>query len=482
MNFPTHNKLLGWVMACLAIGFSFKGEAGSSFGPLAQSFESTLNEGLREEYFGPLLYQESYGATRTQGIPFVYTRSQNSDVDSDEWDLFYPLLGYDRFGKEYRLQLLQFINAHGGKGRDQSDAQRFAVFPFYFQQRSTRPEDNYTAFLPFYGHMKNKLLRDEIDFVLWPMYVKTSKKDIITRNYLAPLIHFRKGNALQGWQVWPFAGWETKEPTTRTLMNGEEETIGGHRRLTLFWPFFFNQKNGIGTENPQQQSAFVPFYSYLKSPNRDSITAPWPLGFTITHDREKQYREYGFPWPIVVWANGEGKTTRRFWPLFGLSYNDSLRSDFALWPIFRYRERKTQVTVRGRHQLLLYLYQHVEERLLDSGETTYERWSLWPLLTTERKQNGDRRFQALALLEPILPGNESIERNFSHAWSIWRSEANGETGKSSRSFFWNLFRSETTEHSHKVSFCFGLVQYQRKESKRQWRLFFIPFRTSSSTP
>lgn len=470
------------MIAWLTIGFSISGRADSSFGPLAHSFESILNEGLREEYFGPLLYRESYGATEAWGIPFVYARSQNKDIDSDEWDLFYPLLGYDRFGDEYRLQLLQFINAHGGKGRDQSDAERFAVFPFYFQQRSTRPEDNYTAFLPFYGHMKNKLLRDEIDFVLWPMYVKTRKRDVVTRNYLAPFFHLRKGTALKGWQAWPLAGWETKEPTTRILMNGEEETLAGHRRLNLFWPFFFRQYNGIGTENPQRQSAFVPFYSYLKSPNRDSFTVPWPLGFTRTHDREKQYREYGFPWPLLVWADGEGKTTRRIWPLFGMSYNDSLRGDFALWPLYRYRERKTKVSVRGRHQLLFYLYQHVEERHLESGQPAYERWSLWPFLTTERRENGDRRFQALALLEPILPGNESIERNFSHAWSIWRSETNGETGKSSQSLLWNLYRSETSKGSHKVSFFFGLVQYQREENNRQWRLFFIPFGTSESTP
>ena len=470
------------MIACLTMGCSFSSRADTSYGPLAHSFESTLNEGLRDEFFGPLLYRESYGATRTWGIPFVYTRSQKEDIDSDEWDLFYPLLGFDRFGEEYRLQLLQFINAHGGKGREQSDARRIAIFPFYFQQRSTRPEDNYTAFLPFYGHMKNKLLRDEIDFVLWPMYVKTRKKDVVTRNYLAPFFHLRRGNALKGWQAWPLAGWETKEPTTRTLMNGEEETVGGHRRLTLLWPFFFKQHNGIGTENPQHQSAFIPFYSYLKSPNRDSFTTPWPIGFTRTHDREKQYSEYGFPWPLLVWADGEGKTTRRIWPLFGLSYSDSLRSDFALWPVYRYRERKTKATVRGRHQLLFYLYTHVEERHLDSGDTSYERWSLWPLMTTEHRENGDRRFQAFALLEPILPGNESIERNFSHAWSIWRSETNGETGKSSHSLFWNLYRSETSESSRKVSFLFGLLQYHREENNRQWRLFFIPFGSSASTP
>ena len=257
--------------------------------------------------------------------------------------------------------------------------------------------------------------------------------------------------------------------------------VGGHRKLMLAWPLFFQHQEGIGTSNPKFQGAFIPFYSYERSPNRDSTTVPWPLGLTVTHDREKQYREYGAPWPFIVWADGEGKYTRRFWPLYGHSHNISLRSDFLLWPVYRYRERINKVSVRARHQVLAYLYSHVEERDHSSQETTFEQWNLWPLFTKFKNKDGDRRFQALALLEPILPGNESVERNYSHAWSIWRSETNGKTGKSSQSIFWNLYRSERSKKSRKISFLFGLFQYERQESNRRYRIFFIPFNSSKPT-
>ena len=212
----------------------------------------------------------------------------------------------------------------------------------------------------------------------------------------------------------------------------------------LFWPFFFQHKEQIGTSNPTYKGSFIPFYSFERSVNRDSTTIPWPLGLTMTHDRVKQYREYGAPWPVIVWAEGKGKYTRRLWPLIGVSHNASLRSDFFLWPLYRYREKTTKVSTRTRHQILAYLYSHIDERNLSNLETTFEQWNFWPFFSKYKNNEGDQRFQALAILEPILPGNESVERNYSHAWSIWRSETNGSTGKSSQSLFWNLYRSEKT--------------------------------------
>ncbi|MBT5926505.1 MAG: hypothetical protein HOH33_07795 [Verrucomicrobia bacterium] len=478
----TNNQLnLFALTAFFLAGMACGVHADLALGPLAHTYESTLQQGLRQEFFGPLLYRETYETNQAWGIPFLFNRIQNQAIDSDEWDFIYPLLGYDRVGEEYRIQLLQIVTAHGGKEEQETSADRLAIFPFYFHQRSDNPENNYTAFLPFYGNMKGRFLRDEIDFVLWPLYVKTRKHDLITRNYLAPIFHYRTGESLQGWQVWPLVGWESKGVTKRQLLNKEKEIIGGHRRLMLLWPFFFQHQEAIGTTNPKYQGAFIPFYSYERSPNRDSTTVPWPLGLTVTHDREKQFREYGMPWPMIVWAEGEGKHTRRVWPLFGYNHNASLRSDFLLWPLYRYRERMNSVTTRTRHQLLAFLYSHVEESNNATKETTFEQWHFWPFFTKYKNNGGDRRFQALALLEPILPGNESVERNYSHAWSVWRSETNGTSGKSSHSLLWNLYRYEKTETSKKVSFLFGLFQCEQKASKDRYRIFFVPFNFNKPT-
>jgi len=84
------------------------------------------------------------------------------------------------------------------------------LFPIYFQQRSPDPGLNYTAVVPFYGRLENRLFRDEIRFVLFPLYGQSRKKDVVTDNYLYPFFHVRHGDALQGWQFWPLAGYDTK--------------------------------------------------------------------------------------------------------------------------------------------------------------------------------------------------------------------------------------------------------------------------------
>ena len=79
----------------------------------------------------------------------------------------------------------------------------------------------------------------------------------------------------------------------------------------------------------------------------------------------------------------------------------------------------------------------------------------------------------LALLEPVLPGNDAIERNWSPLWSLWRAENNPKTGATSQSLLWNLYRRDTTPDSKKCSLLFGLFQYQLdgESSRTQWFYF-----------
>ena len=116
---------------------------------------------------------------------------------------------------------------------------RFTLFPLYFQQRSPDPNENYTALVPFYGHLKNRLFRDEIFFVMFPIYSETRKRDVVTDNYLYPFFDLRHGDGLHGWQFWPLVGTEHKDVTTQTNGFGEIETIGGHDKFFALWPVHF---------------------------------------------------------------------------------------------------------------------------------------------------------------------------------------------------------------------------------------------------
>ena len=129
----------------------------------------------------------------------------------------------------------------------------FTLFPFYFQQRSPDPNENYTALVPFYGHLKNRLFRDEIFFVMFPLYSETRKRDVVTDNYLFPVFHVRHGDGLHGWQFWPLVGARTQRGDHQHQWLWRHAKLSAdHDKYFALWPIHFWQNTGIGTDNPEQ--------------------------------------------------------------------------------------------------------------------------------------------------------------------------------------------------------------------------------------
>lgn len=441
-------------------------------GPLLSRFPLTLDEGERKEALGPLFYQERRDTQMTLGLPPLFTHVLNGEADSEEYDFLYPFLSYDRFGHEYRWHIFQLFSLAGGKRQDEVPAKRTTIFPIYFQQRSPDTNLNYTALFPLHGQLKNRLFKDEIRFTAFPLYAQTRKRDVVTDNYVYPFFHLRHGNALEGWQLWPIVGHEQKGVTIKTNGWGDPEVIAGHENFFALWPFYLEQTTGIGTENPAHQLAAIPFFASFHSPKRDSTSVLWPF-FTWTDDRERKYREWDFPWPLMVIARGEGKTTTRIFPLFSNARTESQQSDFYLWPVYKYNRIHSGALDRDRTRILLFLYSEVHEKNLETGKA-FERHDFWPLFTHRKERNGNTRLQVLAPLEPLLPNSKSIDRNWSPLWSVWRAERNAETGHQSQSLFWNLYRRESTPTTKKNSLLFGLIQYESNTESNRWRWFYLP--------
>lgn len=441
-------------------------------GSLFDHFALTLAPGERSEAVGPLYQRETRPDLNQWAVPPLISHTQYPGINGEEWDFLYPLFTYDRYGGESRWQFVQLLSVAGGKKQDDGNATRTSLFPFYFRQRSTDPTENYTSVVPFYGTLKHRLMRDEIHFVLFPIYSETRKKDVVTDNYLYPFFHLRHGDALRGWQFWPLLGTEHKEPTTRTNHFDTVETIGGHDKRFALWPLFTVEHNGRGTDNPEDYHAFLPFYSLSRSPKRDVSSYLWPL-FNYTDDREQKYREWDFPWPLWVIARGEGKTITRFLPFYTYGHTATMDSEGWLWPVYTHRLQHSDTLARERTRFGLWLYSRLDERRIQA-QTASRRVDVWPLATHFRGHDGSTRLQILAPFEPLVPSNKSIERNFSPLWSLWRAEYNATNGASSQSLLWNLYRRDTTPETRRTSLLLGLIQYRSTPEQTQWRLFFIP--------
>jgi hypothetical protein len=469
MRFNAHALYLGVVSGLAISASALAGDFRA--GPLFDQFPLTLDSGHRTEALGPLFYNEQRDTQWTWAVPPLLSYSADPTVQLKETDFLYPIMTYDRYGDQYRWQFLQLLSFSGGPSTEDVRS-RFTLFPLYFQQRSSNPDENYTAIAPFYGHIKHHLFRDEIYFVMLPLFSETRKKDVVTDNYVYPLFHLRHGDGLRGWQFWPLLGYEQKAVTTQTNGFNELQTIPGHQSAFVLWPIYFNDHTGIGTTNVTWQQGVLPLYSLERSPQRSVSTVIWPF-FSHIEDRAKKYNEWDAPWPLIEFAHGEGKTTTRVFPFFSQSHNAILEDNFYLWPIYKYNRAQLPPLDRERHRIAFFLYSDTIDKNTETGASTRKTY-LFPFFIHHRDFKGNTRLQVLALLEPFTQGSHKMTRDYSPLWSVWRAERNPNTQANSQSLLWNLYRRDASVAEKKVSLLFGLFQYQSTSQGNRVRLFYIP--------
>ncbi len=467
------------LLAGIFIG-SFRNAEAEACGFIFDRFQLTLENGWRTESAGPFYYSQQNESETTWALPPFYSSDKKPAVEAREDDFLYPLLTRTRYGLERRWQFGQLLSTSGGQEQNGAAKKRLTLFPLYFSQRSPDASLDYTAWVPFYGRIKDRLFHDEIYFVMFPFFAETRKRDVVTDNYVYPIVSVRHGDGLSGWQVWPLAGSEHKDVTTRTNGFGDSETVGGHDKSFYLWPLHLKQDTGIGTDNPEKFRAAIPLYAYSRSPKRDSTTVLWPF-FTWIDERGKQYHEWQGPWPFVIFARGEGKTTSRVFPVFSRSHNAEKENNSYLWPVWQFQRTHADPLDQQRTRVLFYLYARLAEKNTSTGAEKV-RLDMWPFFTWHRDFSGNERLQVLAPVEPAVPDNPGIERNWSPLWSFWRAEDNGKTGASSRSLLWNLYRRETAPAHKKVSLLFGLFQYQSSGENRRTRLFYVTVAQTPAAP
>jgi hypothetical protein len=459
---------LAWLLACAS---AQAGNEECLAGPAYAKFGLTLDSGWREEVAGPLFYRQAVNGQRQWALPPFFCRTATPEVDWNEWEILYPAIDYRRFGQEYRLQIGELLSFSGGQTQQENGVRHTTLFPFYFRQHSSKTNDNYTALFPIYGHLENRLFRDDIKFVMFPLYSETRKKDVVTDNYLFPIFDRRRGDGLTGWQVWPLFGEDRKTPTLRSNVVNEVETNGGYDNIFALWPFYFKNHAGLGTTNPASSLTVVPFYSQTRSPSRDQTSYGFPFGFNAIHDREQRYVEHDFLWPLFVQAHGS-KTIRRYFPFYSRAEHEGLESIFYGFILYKYNRLVAPPLDRHRTRVLYFLYSDTVERNTQSHEFK-RRVDFWPFYDYERKLDGNRRLQIMAVLEPFFPNNRTMSREYSPIYTLWRREKNAHTGATSQSLLWNLYRHESVGKSKKTSLLFGLIQYQCTPDGGSWRVCYL---------
>jgi len=416
----------------------------SALGPILE-WSRGVDQPVESAAFRPLFYR---------------LQDQRQMQDRTEVDILYPLFTYRRDERDSEFQLLQVFNGRR-EGPPDARERRLDLFPFYFSGR-TAEGDSYWAVMPFGGRIRDRLSQDEISFVLFPLYARFVRGETATRYTPWPFVSVTDGPGRSAFRVAPFYGKDTQ--------------AGVFERDFVLWPFYLHQRTGLDTDNPEETHAVLPFYVQQRAPKRDSTTVLWPF-FTYTDDRERGFTQWDAPWPLVQIARGERRRITRVLPFFSVEER-VLRHEFlltelrsrqqiVLFPVYIRTEDAVPGTVTVRDRILWWLYSDQRQTGRD-GDT--RRVDAWPFVLYTRDREGAVRFQALALIEALLPGNEWVERNYSPLWSLYTLRRSPE-GAEVHSVLWNLLRHEETPTGRSIDVLGPLLRYREAEARSRLSLF-----------
>jgi len=427
-----------------------------NLGPL---YHSQINSDYEKEYsaLGPfIIHRESKDYSEFGFRPFFHkTTKKRGDVK--ELEFIYPLASYKKRENFSWFQSLLFIfvynteiNPSGFKNKE------ISLFPFIFYNKEENPDNDYFAFFPLYGNLKNKFLKDEINFFLFPIYLRTEADGGISKNYVWPFITTYSGE-LEGFRAWPIGGKRI-------------DKFNKSSNEFVLWPIYVKREKEFYGEHFYIKSIF-PFYSDAYIHGVSSRGYMWPFyQHTINHNKGNE--RWDVPWPIFNITKG-GKTNQtRIFPFYSKAVRNENDSDgYIMWPVYKYKNIDLETYRRTKKSLFLIIYKDVKEEPLIEGARSQRKIDLWPLFTYKKDASGNKIFHIFTIFEPFVSSNDRLYRNYSSFWRLFVWEKSGDNISRS-SFLWNLVSSYKDDNSFifDIRPIFPLFNYSRQKDNKSWNI------------
>lgn len=464
----------------LATSFEAAGDPPREFdwGPLA-SRQIDINGDVRFRLLGPIV--ERTTSVRDQQLSAfrpLYSRATDPESGWEFHDYLWPLGLSKSIGDEYewRFTLAYYWN-HDTTSED--PRRRFWLFPILFWGRSADHE-TYRAVFPLGGRIEDVLLRDEVFFILFPLYARSELGPIESKSWLWPVVSRTEGKGIYRFRLFPFYG---------RAKHREE-----FRKRFIMWPiwtsseFYYPSSSGSGY-------ILFPLYGHMDLSDQESwLFLPPFFRFTRSERLNLTY----CPWPFFQKTSGETEKLY-LWPLWGRKRTPGTRSGFVLWPLYLSWDVDRGGTVTHRRQLTPFWHASADRLRLSTGEESEEVASsykkLWPVFSAQR-EGESYRYRALELW-PMRKNYGSIERGWAPLWTVWSRAGNAEGWDTE--FLWGLYRRQRQgagfnrvslfplvswerddrpgeTPSREWSLLKGLVGYRREDTQRSFRvLYFLTF-------
>ncbi|WP_456434472.1 hypothetical protein [Thermosulfuriphilus sp.] len=438
-----------------------------NFSPLF-FYQKNEETGAEEtEILGPIWY--SFKTKTVSGWALRPLVSFWKNPEKIEWHFIYPICRYWRTEERHRFIFIPlFATDFDAKDKEESAPKHRSFFPVFWG-RDVQGR-GYWGIFPLYGRMYSRAGKDEILFVLWPLYTRSVDEGNVTTTWLWPFFGKTDGPTETGRRLWPVYGYYARQ--------------GEYEKSFFLWPFFFFEKLDLYEEVPRQRQMFFPFYIREQTASSRKTTVLWPL-FTFYNDKGLGYRQWDLPWPFFQYAQGPDRSSRRLWPLVGRTDTEESHSHFFLWPLYTYYFAEDESGGRETRRFLLLSRFHREWD--DFGHFQRASNRLWPIFRYERRANGLEYLYFPA----IFPfDDEGFERNWGALfrlfewirdpqgysrtkifWGIIRYDSGPDWSLTELSF---LFRLEKHPQGSRFSILSGLFEIGRDQGRLHLKLFYLP--------
>jgi hypothetical protein len=403
---------------------AFESQAREAKAPTAKA--STGEERAGRKYIvWPLVFVEETPSWRQFSFVPIYVTRETADDAEKRVQILWPLFLYRRFELDVKVHLFPLVSYWRDVYLYEDAEERdfdYMVLPFFFGGTSSEGE-SYFAFFPLFGTLRDYFGRDEIRFLLFPLYLDYSKNSFYQRNFLWPVLSFSSGGGYDGFRFWPFYGYIAKE--------------GEYHNKFILWPFYHSQQFDLDKEQTGRRRLVLPFYAMEESQRRSYRAVLWPF-FAHEHNFSQNYERYSVPWPFVIVTRGDTYETR-LWPIYGRKRTSESERNFILWPLWRQNEFVLDHGVKRNETILMpFLFR---SRIIDSESIREEKVRFWPLWRSQRFEDGSSEFRMFSFL--WFDDERGFESHYAPLWTIYERSSSPDDTRHVR-MLWGLVRHDRT--------------------------------------
>jgi hypothetical protein len=262
------------------------------------------------------------------------------------------------------------------------------------------------GWFPFAGVMEQFLSYDRLEWVLFPIWLRTDRGGRITNHILWPVFSVTGGTGGPSWRAWPLFG--------NSIYQGKYE------RWFALWPVFWWQKNNLQLPPHAHETKWMvfPLYGRTTAGDFSATTLLWPF-FGWSSNPSNGFWAFDAPWPFVrVLRDPRQEVERtRVWPLWSSYSGDGLESTWWGWPILNDRRELYAGAEKRSRNLVPFLQSW--ERVDDvGGETYYDK--VWPLYQVERRGETESK-SAFPAFNPLWR-TPDIDAMYAWIWEIYTRE------------------------------------------------------------